>query len=347
MPHRILVIGGAGYIGSHTCKALKQAGYEPIVFDNLCYGHRDFVNWGPLVVGDTGDAASVTRAIEHYAAAAVMHFAAFAYVGESVIDPAKYYRNNVGGMLGVLDGMRAAGCNKLVFSSTCAVYGEPEVLPISEQTPTHPVNPYGRSKLMCEEISKDYETAYGVKTISLRYFNASGDDPGGEVGELRAVETHLIPRAMMALQGYIKDFEVFGSDFPTHDGTAIRDYIHVSDLADAHVLALRRLLDGGDAGCFNLGIGEGYSVNEVLSMISKVSGRNLPAPKGDRRAGDPAQLIADAAFARRELGFSPTRSSLHTIVETAWEWHRRAHPRRNLSSGREHQDPSDDRTDVG
>ena len=329
MSPNVLVTGGAGYIGSHTCKALRLAGFQPIAFDNLCYGHKDFVKWGPLIVGDISDADAIKRVIMQHDAIAVIHFAAFAYVGQSVVDPAKYYSNNVCGTLGLLDGMRQAGCDKLVFSSSCAVYGEPESLPITESTPTRPVNPYGRSKLMCEDILKDYDQAYRLRSTALRYFNASGDDPDGEVGELRDIETHLIPRAMMALQGYVDDFAIFGSDFPTPDGTAIRDYIHVVDLADAHVLALRRLINGGPSAVFNLGGGTGNSVGEVLRMISSVTGRDLPAPTGDRRPGDPARLVADSSLAQRELGFSVQRSALRTIVETAWQWHLRAHPRRN------------------
>jgi len=330
MAETILVVGGAGYIGGHTCKALVAAGYKPVVYDNLCLGHRDFVRWGPLVEGDIRDSDAVAAAIRDHGCSAVMHFAAFAYVGESVADPAKYYHNNVTGTLGLLEGMRKAGCETLVFSSTCAVYGEPGSLPITEDTPPMPVNPYGRSKLMCEAILADYAHAYGLNFTALRYFNASGDDAEAEIGELREVETHLIPRALMALQGYIDDFQVFGSDFPTPDGTAIRDYIHVSDLADAHVAAMDRMLKGAKGGSiFNLGIGHGYSVGEVLATIADATGQSLPAPRGDRRPGDPAQLVADAAKARAELGFAPRHSDLRNIIETAWRWHQRAHPKRN------------------
>jgi UDP-glucose-4-epimerase GalE len=331
MGRAILVAGGAGYIGSHACKALSRAGFVPVTFDNLSLGHREFVKWGPLVQGDIRDGAAVQAAIARFDVAAVMHFAAFAAVGESHADPAKYYNNNVVGTLSLLEAMRAAGCDRLVFSSTCAVYGEPERLPISEDTPENPVNPYGFSKLVCERMLADFGRAYGLAFIALRYFNASGADLEGDVGELRDPETHLIPRAMMALQGYVDDFSVFGSDFPTPDGTAIRDYIHVSDLADAHVLALNRLLDGGEGGVFNLGVGQGYSVGDVLRVIGKVTGRPLPAPKGPRRAGDPAQLVADASLARRVLGFNPTRSDLEAIVSSAWRWHGAAHPAKNAA----------------
>lgn len=329
MRQNVLVVGGAGYIGSHTCKSLSRHGFTPVAYDNLSFGHRDFVKWGPLIVGDASDVQAIARTVRDYQVVAVIHFGAFAYVRESMIEPAKYYRNNVGGTVGLLDGMRTAGCDKLIFSSTCAVYGGPERLQIAEDTPTNPVNPYGRSKLMCEEIINDYRRAYGLSAVALRYFNASGDDEDGEVGELREIETHLIPRAMMALQGYINDFQVFGSNFPTPDGTAIRDYIHVADLAEAHVLALRRLLASDAGGIFNLGGGKGYSVGEVLREIARVTGRSLPAPRVDRQPGDPAQLVADVSLARRELGFEPKRSDLPTIVKTAWNWHLRAHPLRN------------------
>lgn len=332
MVETILVVGGAGYIGAHTCKAVAAAGYRPVVYDNLCLGHRDFVRWGPLVEGDIRNSGAVEAAIRDYGCRAVMHFAAFAYVGESVTDPAKYYQNNVAGTLGLLEGMRNAQCDKLVFSSTCAVYGEPDVLPITEDTPTRPVNPYGRSKLMCETILNDYATAYDISFTALRYFNASGDDAESDIGELREEETHLIPRALMALQGYVDDFQVFGADFPTPDGTAIRDYIHVSDLADAHVAAMRHLLGGAKGGSiYNLGIGHGYSVGEVLAMIADVTGQSLPAPRGDRRPGDPAKLVADAAKARSDLGFTPRHSDLRNIIETAWRWHQGAHPKRNAA----------------
>lgn len=329
MPENILVTGGAGYIGSHTCKALHRAGFTPVVFDNLSLGHREFVRWGPLVVGDTRDGSQVATAIADHRIKAVVHFAALSSVGESMDAPEKYYENNVGGLLGLLDGMRQSGCETIVFSSTAAVYGEAKVSPITEVAIKNPVNPYGRSKLICEQILDDCRKANGLKAVTLRYFNASGADPEAEIGELRDQETHLIPRAMMALQGYIHDFEVFGSDFPTADGTAIRDYIHVCDLADAHVLALRHLLAGGHGGAFNLGISKGYSVAEVLAEIARTTGRDMEAPKGPRRPGDPVQLIADASHAREALGFAPELSSLETIVRTAWSWHQSAHPLRN------------------
>jgi UDP-glucose-4-epimerase GalE len=329
MSRAVLVAGGAGFVGAHTCKSLARAGYLPIVLDNLSTGHREFVRWGPLVQADLRDTPTVIDTIRQHACVAVLHFAAFAYVGESVSDPAKYYDNNVAGTLSLLAGMRTAGCDALVFSSTCAVYGQPEQLPIVEETPPNPINPYGASKLMVERILSDFRPAYGLRSIALRYFNACGADPENEIGELRDPETHLIPRAMMALQGYIDDFEVFGTDFDTPDGTAIRDYVHVTDLADAHVTALEQLLGGSSGGVFNLGSGRGYSVKEVLHAIECETGERLLGVMGPRRSGDPAVLVADSTRARRELGFDPVHSDISTIVQTAWAWHRRAHPRRN------------------
>jgi UDP-glucose 4-epimerase/UDP-arabinose 4-epimerase len=328
MTRAVLVAGGAGYVGAHTCKSLAGADFLPIVLDNLSTGHREFVRWGPLVQADLHDTAAIADAIQRYRCLAALHFAAFAYVGESVTDPAKYYDNNVTGTLSLLAGMRAAKCDALVFSSTCAVYGQPAQLPVVEDTRPDPVNPYGASKLMVERILADFRPAYGLRSIALRYFNACGADPENEIGELREPETHLIPRAMMALQGHIADFAVFGTDFETPDGTAIRDYVHVADLADAHVAALCQLLSGASGGVFNLGTGRGYSVREVLQAIEREAGERLPGVTGARRAGDPAVLIADPARARRELGFNPGRSDLETVVRTAWAWHRRAHPRR-------------------
>jgi UDP-arabinose 4-epimerase len=324
----VLVTGGAGYIGSHACKALSAAGYQPITIDNFCLGHREFVKWGPQIEADVRDTAAVVKAIRDYNVVGILHFAAFAYVGESMTDPAKYYENNVVAMLSLLSAMRQTNLRKLVFSSTCAVYGTPTVNPINEQVPTNPVNPYGRSKLMCENILTDYVAAYGFERVALRYFNASGDDLSSGIGEKRDAETHLIPRAMMALQGHVRDFEVYGFDFPTKDGTAVRDYIHVRDLADAHVLALRHLLAGDAGGVFNLGAERGYSVKEVLTAVSAVSGRSLRAPTGARRPGDPPELIADTKLARDVLGFDPKSSDLQTIVESAWRWHTTVHPLR-------------------
>jgi UDP-glucose-4-epimerase GalE len=324
----VLVTGGAGYVGAHCCKALRTAGYLPVVVDNLSTGHENFVRWGPLVRADIRDTAALVDVFHTYSASAVLHFAASAYVGESVIDPQKYYENNVIGALSLLGAMRQAGCRNVVFSSTCAVYGEPERIPLTEATPQNPVNPYGASKAMIERILKDYARAYGLRFVALRYFNACGADPEGALGELRDPETHLIPRAMMALQGYIDDFTVFGTDYATPDGTPIRDYIHVADLASAHVASLKRLLAGGEGGAFNLGTGRGYSVQQVLNEIGTATGELLEPKPGARRPGDPAVLVADATLANKELGFVPAQSDLKTIIATAWAWHQRAHPKR-------------------
>lgn len=324
----VIVTGGAGYIGAHACKALALAGWRPVAYDNLSIGRREFVKWGDLVEADTRDSVAMERAIREHDAVAVMHFAALSSVAESQENPALYYDNNVKGLLGVLEGLRAAGRSRIVFSSTASVYGQPDVCVISEDTPTAPINTYGHTKLMCERLLADYARAYGLTYVSLRYFNACGADAEAEIGEQREVETHLIPRAMMSLQGHVESFRVFGNDFQTRDGTAIRDYVHVSDLADAHVAALERLEHGTQGGIFNLGSGQGYSVAEVLNQISVTTGRDFAPPSGQRRAGDPAQLIASIERARRELGFDPVRSTLPHIVETAWRWHQRAHPAR-------------------
>jgi UDP-glucose-4-epimerase GalE len=329
----ILITGGAGYVGAHACKALAKAGYRPIAYDNLSTGYESFVRWGPLVRGDIRDYATLRDAILQHEVTSVLHFAACAYVGESVVDPQKYYDNNVAGTLSLLRAMLDTDTATLVFSSSCAIYGEPEQSPITEDCAKQPINPYGASKLMIERVLMDYVRAYGLQFVALRYFNAAGADPDGEVGELRDPETHLIPRAMMSIQGHLDDFEVFGSDYPTPDGTAIRDYIHVSDLADAHLAALRRLQDGKTSGAYNLGTGQGHSVREVLEAISRETGHDLRTPMGLRREGDPAELVADASLSRSELGWRPQLSDLETIVSTAWAWHRRAHPKKGAANG--------------
>jgi UDP-glucose-4-epimerase GalE len=324
----ILVTGGAGYVGAHSCKALAKAGYVPVVYDNLSTGHESLVRWGPLIKADIRDHATLREVMLSHDISAVLHFAACAYVGESVINPQKYYDNNVAGTLSLLRAMLDADVPTIVFSSSCAIYGKPEHLPINEAAPKQPVNPYGASKLMIERVLLDYARAYGLQSVALRYFNAAGADPDGEVGELRDPETHLIPRAMMAIQGHLSDFAVFGSDYPTPDGTAIRDYIHVADLAEAHVAALRGLQSGRPNGAYNLGTGQGYSVKEVLEAIAVETGEILLAPAGPRREGDPAELVADASLGQSELSWSPRLSDLTTIVRTAWAWHRRAYPKR-------------------
>jgi UDP-glucose-4-epimerase GalE len=321
----ILVTGGAGYIGSHCCRALVAAGYHPVVFDNFSTGHRNFVT-GSLVVGDLMDKAALARAFAQHDIVAVMHFAASSLVGESVIDPQKYYWNNVVGTLSLLDAIREAGCNRLVFSSTGAVYGNADSKALPESYPCAPINPYGASKWMIERILTDYRSAYGLGSFCLRYFNASGANVSGGIGELRDNETHLIPRAMMALQGHVGDFAVFGDDYDTPDGTAIRDYIHVTDLAAAHLLALKLLMQGHSGGAFNLGTGAGYSVREILSAIAAETGREVPHVVKPRRSGDPTYLVADPTAARETLKFPPAHSDLATIIRTAWAWHQTAHP---------------------
>jgi UDP-glucose-4-epimerase GalE len=321
----ILVTGGAGYIGSHCCRALAAAGYHPVAFDNLSTGHRSFVT-GSLLVGDLLDPAALASAFAQHDIVAVMHFAAASLVGESVIDPQKYYRNNVAGTLSLLDAMRQAGCKRLVFSSTGAVYGNADSNALPESYPCAPINPYGASKWMIERILADYRSAHGLGAFCLRYFNASGADAAGGIGELRDNETHLIPRAMMALQGHVADFAVFGDDYATPDGTAIRDYIHVTDLAAAHLAALQLLLQGHAGGAFNLGTGAGFSVREILGAIAAETGRAVPHVVKPRRSGDPTYLVADPTAARETLEFSPRHSDLATIIRTAWAWHQVAHP---------------------
>lgn len=327
----ILVTGGAGYIGSHCCKALSEAGYTPVCYDNLSTGHRNFVKWGPFVAGDIRDTAKLREVLRQHNIAAVMHFAASSLVGESVVDPEKYYLNNVTGSLSILQAMRDEGCSRFVLSSTGAVYGQTPDRLISETDPCDPINPYGASKLMVERALTDYRHAYGFSAFCLRYFNACGADASGQIGELRDPETHLIPRVMMALQGHAPDFAIFGDDYATPDGTAIRDYIHVTDLAAAHVLALGLLREGHTGGSFNLGTGTGYSVREILAAIASETGRPVPQTVKPRRPGDPSMLVADARRAREVLKFVAKRSDLPTIVRTAWAWHQHAHPARDVA----------------
>ena len=323
----VLVTGGAGYIGSHACRALTAAGYQPVVYDNLSTGHRSFVS-GPLVTGDLLDGAMLARAFADHKITAVMHFAAASLVGESMTDPQKYYINNVQGTLSLLQAMRNAGCHRIVFSSTGAVYGNADSKALPEDFPCAPINPYGASKLMIERMLADYRTAYGFGAFCLRYFNASGADPAGGIGEMRDNETHLRPRAMMALQGHV-EFAVFGNDYDTPDGTAIRDYIHVTDLAAAHLAALKLLEDGHAGGSFNLGNGSGFSVREILDAIRLETGCEVPHTVKQRRAGDPTYLVADPSAARKVLNFVPRHSDLPTVIRTAWAWHQKAHPFRS------------------
>ena len=318
----VLVTGGAGYIGAHACKALAVAGYRPVTFDNLVFGHRAAAQWGPLEVGEIGDRAALDRAFDQYRPVAVMHFAAFAYVGESIADPGRYYRNNVIGTLNLLEAMRDHAIDALVFSSSCAPYGVPSELPIREDTPQEPINPYGRSKLVSEHMIGDFGRAHGLRTIMLRYFNACGADPDGEIGECHDPETHLIPLALDAVSDN-GELTLFGDDYPTPDGTCIRNYIHVTDLAEAHVTALGALLEGGETIAFNLGTGTGVSNRQVLDAIGRVTGRPVPHRIGPRRPGDPPVLVADPSLAQEKLGWTARLSDLDTIVETAWRWHQR------------------------
>jgi UDP-arabinose 4-epimerase len=307
----VLVTGGAGYIGSHCCKALAAAGYNPVVLDNLVYGHAAAVRWGPLIKGELADRTLLDAVIAEYQPVAVIHFAAYAYVGESVKNPGKYYTNNVAAALHLLEALRDSGIRAMVFSSTCATYGIPDSVPI---------NPYGRSKLMVEQILEDFDTAHGLKSIALRYFNAAGADPAGELGECHYPETHLIPLALAAASGSGPALTVHGADYPTSDGTCIRDYIHVSDLADAHVLALDALLAGAASDRINLGTGVGVSIRDMLAEIERVTGLAVPHSIGQRRVGDPPVLVADPTRARVALGWTPRHSDLKTIVATAWAW---------------------------
>ena len=316
----VLVAGGAGYIGSHASKALAASGFVPVVYDNLSTGYRGFARWGPLVEGDLLDKERLTRAFAEHRPVVALHFAACAYVGESIQDPAKYYHNNIVGALHLLDAARSAGNVPIVFSSTCAVYGEPGTLPITEDAPLAPVNPYGRTKLTVEHALSDYDVAYGLRSVRLRYFNACGCDPDGDVGEIHDPETHLIPRAILASMGRLAGLTIFGDDYPTPDGTAIRDYVHVCDLASAHVAAVRYLIGGSESISVNLGTGSGFSVREIVDAVERVTGLDVPCRIAPRRPGDPAVLVADSSRAERLLGFSAAHSDVETIVRTAYAW---------------------------
>lgn len=317
---RILVTGGAGYIGSHTCKALAHQGHTVVVYDNLSTGHRELVRWGDFVYGDILDTQRLRSCIRQHRIEGIIHFAASAYVGESVIDPGKYFRNNVCGTLSILDAMRDEKVPYIVVSGTCAVYGSPEIIPITEDTPTNPINPYGASKLFMERMLADYEKAHGVKWMSLRYFNAAGCDPDGETGEWHDPETHLIPRALMAAMGKIPALEIFGDDYPTPDGTCIRDYVHVMDLADAHVRGMDYLATVGKCQSINLGAGQGFSIREVLDAVKEITGKAAPHVMSGRRVGDPPILVADARRAKERIAWKSKCSSLTHILDTAWRW---------------------------
>jgi UDP-glucose-4-epimerase GalE len=321
----VLVTGGAGYIGSHAAKALSRAGHKVVVFDNFVAGHREAVKYGDLVEGDITDTSAVRAALVRHGVDAVVHFAAYLDVGESVREPAKYYRNNVGGALSVLEAMAAQSVQTFVFSSTCATYGEPIETPIVETHPQRPINAYGESKLAVERALPHFERAYGIHSVALRYFNAAGDDPDGEIGEDHEPEIHVIPRALAAAMGG-PGLQVFGDDYPTPDGTCQRDYIHVSDLADAHVLALESIARTGRSAAYNLGTGRPHSVKQVIAAVEGVAGRAVPWTLAPRRPGDPAVLYASPRKAETELGWTPRWPTLESIVRTAWAWHQ-AHPR--------------------
>lgn len=331
----ILVTGGAGYIGSHTVLALKQAGYDVIVLDNLIYGHPDLVENSlqvPLVVGDISDRSLLDRLFAEHDVKAVIHFAAFAYVGESVKNPAKYYRNNVVGTLTLLEAMQAANVSKIVFSSTCATYGTPDSVPILESFPQNPINPYGMSKLMVEKILADFDVAHGMKSVIFRYFNASGANPEGLLGEDHSPETHLIPLVLLTALGQRPSISIFGTDYPTPDGTCIRDYIHVSDLADAHVLGFQYLLEDNDSEVFNLGNGNGFSVKEVIETAVQVTERDIKVVEEDRRPGDPPSLVGSSQKAREILNWQPCFSRLEDILSHAWQWHQIRHSQQSVSN---------------
>lgn len=317
----ILIVGGAGYIGSHTNKIMSQRGYENVVFDNLVYGHREAVKWGKFVFGDLCNKAQIRSCLEENRIDAVMHFSAFAYVGESVIKPALYYQNNVVNTINLLDVMRQYDVRYFIFSSSCATYGMPKQIPITEEHPQQPINPYGRTKFMIERILEDYDHAYGIKHISLRYFNAAGADPEGEIGERHEPETHLIPLTIFAALGKRDSISIYGTDYSTDDGTCVRDYIHVNDLADAHIKALEYLRDSGQSAVFNLGNDNGYSVRKIIERVKMVSQRDFNVVEQERRPGDPPVLVSSSARAANILGWRPQFADIDSIIATAWNWH--------------------------
>jgi UDP-arabinose 4-epimerase len=316
----ILVTGGAGYIGSHACKALRRAGFDPIAFDNLSRGNPESVKWGALEIGELSDDVRLCEILERHRPVAVVHFAALAYVDESNCNPAAYYRNNVGGTASLLNSMRECGVSKIVFSSSCTVYGTPAAVPIAEETPYAPINPYGATKMICERMLRECAAAFSLSFMALRYFNAAGADPECEIGECHVPETHVIPLLLDAAAGANKSFTIFGDDYPTADGTCVRDYIHVTDLADAHVRAVRALIDGSQSTALNLGTGRGWSVRELVNSARDVTGCDIPVIVGARRSGDPPVLIADATRARDRLGWQPRHPDLKTQVKHAWAW---------------------------
>ena len=319
-PLRVLVVGGAGYIGSHMVKHLLRQGCDVVTYDNLSTGYRDAVLGGEFVLGDLADKAALEALFSTHSFDGVMHFASFIQVGESVKEPTKYYENNVTNTLNLLNAMVKHEVKRFIFSSTAAVYGEPQYVPIDEAHPKQPINPYGKTKWMVEQILQDYDNAYGLRSIALRYFNAAGADPEGELGERHEPETHLIPLVLQAASGRRPHISVFGRDYDTPDGTCIRDYIHVADLCDAHWQALQKLLSGADSAAYNLGNGNGFSVQQVIDTAASVTSRPLPIVDAPRRAGDPARLVADSTAARQALNWQPAHDSLDAIIEDAWRW---------------------------
>jgi UDP-glucose 4-epimerase len=320
---KVLVVGGAGYIGSHMVKDLLDEGYGVVTLDDLSTGHRELVPGGEFIEGGLGDQILLDKLFSTQPISAVMHFAAFSLVGESVEKPLKYYRNNMAATAELLDSMIRHNVKRFIFSSTAAVYGEPVEIPITENHPCNPTNPYGASKIGVERMLKDCDSAYGLKYISLRYFNASGADESGKIGERHQNETHLIPLILEVATGRRENIKIFGANYPTPDGTCIRDYIHVSDLTRAHLLALKALLSGGDSAVYNLGNNRGYSVREVIELARKVTGKPIPAIEADKRPGDPAVLIASSDKIKKALGWKPEYEDLETIIKTAWVWHQR------------------------
>lgn len=318
--HTVLVAGGAGYVGSHACLALAEAGFRPVVFDDLSNGHREHVQWGPLEVGDIRDAARLRAVFAAHQPVAVLHFAARIEVGESVKNPGAFFDSNVGGTITLIEAARRAGVDAMVFSSTCATFGDPVTLPMNESHPQAPLNPYGRSKLMVEQALADYGRYVGFRSAVMRYFNAAGADPRGRIGEWHEPETHAIPLAIQVALGQREQFTIFGDDYDTRDGTAVRDYVHVLDLADAHVSALKRLLAGGGSESYNLGTGTGTTVRELVEGVGKATGRPLPVRMAERRPGDAPILVGDNAKAREQLGWKPSRD-LDVILSSAWRWH--------------------------
>ncbi len=317
----ILVVGGAGYIGSYMCKYLAGHGYNPVVLDNLVYGHRGAVKWGPFIRGSLADSELLRRVFSKYKMVAVIHFAAFCYVGESVKEPAKYYRNNVVNTLNLLEVMVEKGVNNFIFSSSCATYGEPVAIPITESHPQNPINPYGWTKLIIEQILDDFKKAYDLESISLRYFNAAGADPDREIGEDHNPETHIIPLFLRTELGQREMIDIFGNDYQTKDGSCTRDYIHIADLAQAHLLAMERLLNGLPGAVYNLGNGNGYSVKDVIDVAHNITGKPIRSKIVERRLCDPAVLISSSQKAVKELGWKPQLPDLHTIIRTAWKWY--------------------------